>query len=53
MATSLRPHHAKFEGDHEEYTIDFISDVKIDNWQRRRGAYFQLLTHIMPFDIPE
>ena len=30
-STSLRPHQAEIEGDHEEYVVDFISDVKIDN----------------------
>ncbi len=38
-STSLRPHQAEIEGDHEEYDVDFISDVEIDNWPRRRGPY--------------
>ncbi len=29
--TSLRPHHAEIEGGHEEYGVDYISDVTIDN----------------------
>ena len=29
-STSLRPHQAEIEGDHEEYAVDYISDVKID-----------------------
>jgi hypothetical protein len=48
----LRPHQAEIEGDHEEYAVDFISDVKIDNWPRR-GPYLQFLTHFVSFDIPE
>jgi hypothetical protein len=36
---SLRLHQAEIEGDHEEYAVDYISDVKIDNWPRRRGPY--------------
>jgi hypothetical protein len=49
----LRPHQAEIEGDHEEYAVDYISDVKIDNWPRRRGPYLQFLTHFVSFDIPE
>ena len=30
-STSLRPHQAEIEGDHEEYSGDSISDVKIEN----------------------
>ena len=51
--TSLRHHQVQFEGDHEEYAFDFISDVKIHNWPRRRGPYLQFLTHFIFFDIPE
>ena len=51
--TSLRHHQAKIEGNHEEYADDFISDVKIDNWTRRRGPYLQFLTHFVSFDIRE
>ena len=43
-STSLRSHQAEIEGDHEEYTVDFISDVKIDNFPRRRGNNLQSLT---------
>jgi hypothetical protein len=46
-STSLRPHQAEIEGDHQEYDVDFISDVKIDNWLRRRGPYFQFWTHFV------
>jgi hypothetical protein len=49
----LRPHKAEIEGDHEEYTLDYISDVNIYNWPRRRGPYLQFLTHFALFDIPE
>ena len=52
-STSLRPHQAEIEGDHEEYAVDYISDVKIDNWPRMRGPYLQFLTHFVSFDIPE
>ncbi len=52
-STSLRPHHAELEGDHEEYAFGYISDVKIYNWPRRRGSYLQFLTHFLSFDIPE
>jgi len=37
--SSPRPHQAEIEGDHEKYGVDYISDVKIDNWPRRRGPY--------------
>ena len=50
---SLRPHQAEIEDDHKEYAVDFFSDVKIDNWARRRGPYLQFLTHFVPFDILE
>ncbi len=52
-STLLRPHHAEIEGGHEEYALDYISDVKIDNWPRRRGPYLQFLTHFVSFDILE
>ena len=52
-STSLRPHTAEIEGDHEEYAIDYISDIKIDNWPRWRGHYLQFLTRFVSFDIPE
>ena len=35
------------------YAVNFISDVKIDNWSRRRGPYLQIFTHFMSFDGPE
>jgi hypothetical protein len=53
-STSLRPRQAKIEGDHAKYTVDYIFDVKIDNWPRRRGHhYLQFLAHFVYFDIPE
>jgi len=52
-STSLRPHQAEIEGDHEEYVVDFISDGKTDNWPRRSGPYLLFLTHFVSFDIPE
>jgi hypothetical protein len=52
-STSLRPHQAEIEDDHEEYAVDFILDVEIDNWPRRRGPYLHFLTHYVSFDIHE
>jgi hypothetical protein len=52
-STSLQPHHAEIEGDPEEYGVNYIFDVKIDNWPRRRGPYLQFLTHFVSFDILE
>ncbi len=52
-STSLRPRPAKVKSDHEEHVIDFISDVEMDNWRRRRGPYLEFLTHFQSFDIPE
>jgi len=49
----LRPHHAEIDGDHEEYATDYILDVKIDNWPRKRGPHLQFLTHFVSFDISE
>jgi hypothetical protein len=52
-STSLRPHQAEIEADHDEYIVDFISDAKINNWPRRRGLCLQYLTYFVPVDIPE
>jgi hypothetical protein len=49
----LRSHQAQVEGDQEEYAIDHIYNVKIDNYPRRRGPYLQFLTHFVSFDIHE
>jgi hypothetical protein len=38
-STLLRPHQTEIEGDHEEYAVDYILDVKIDNCPRRKGPY--------------
>jgi len=39
-STSLRPtHQTQIEGDHEEYSVNYISTVKIDNLPRMRGPY--------------
>ena len=51
--TSLRPHQAEIEVDHEEYEVDYISDVEIDNWPKTRGPCLQFLTHFVSFDISE
>ena len=42
----------EIEGDMEEYAINYIADVKIDNWPRRRGLYLQFLTYFINFDTP-
>jgi hypothetical protein len=52
-SSSLRPHQAEIEGDMEEYAINYVSDVKIDNWPRRKGLYLQFLTYFVNFDTPE
>jgi len=52
-STSLRHHRAEIEGDHEEYSVDYISGVKIDNWPRGKSPYLQFLTQLVSFDIPE
>ena len=46
-------HPAEIEGDHDEYAIDYIAEVKIDKWPRRRGAYLQFLTHFVGYEILE
>jgi hypothetical protein len=53
ITTSLRPHQAEIEGDMEEYAINYIYDVKLDNWPRRRGPYLQFLTYFVNFDTLE
>ncbi len=53
LNTSVTPHHIEIEDDHEEYSIDFIPDVKFHNWSRRRGLYLQFLTNLASFDFPE
>ena len=52
-STSLRPRQVEIEGDHDEYVVDFVLDVKIDNWPRRRCPYLQFYTHFVSFDIHE
>jgi hypothetical protein len=37
----------------EEYAINYIDDVKLDTWPRRRGLYLQFLTYFINFDTPE
>ncbi len=37
----------------EEYGINYIDDVKLDNRPRRRGLYLQFLTYFINFDTPE
>jgi hypothetical protein len=52
-STPLRHRPAEIESDHNEYAIDFISDVKVDTWPTRRGLYLQLSTHFVGYDVPE
>jgi orotate phosphoribosyltransferase len=40
-STPLRHQPAEIESDHNEYAIDYISDVKIGNCPYRRGPYLQ------------
>ena len=51
--TPLRHQPAEIESDHNEYAIDYISDVKIGNWFSRRGSYLQLLTDSVGYNVPE
>jgi hypothetical protein len=50
-STSARPRRVYIKGKHEEYAVDSIFDVKIDDWPRRKGPYLQFLTHFVSFDI--
>jgi hypothetical protein len=52
-STPLRHQPAEIERDHNEYAIDYISDVKIGNWPNRRGPYLQFLTHFVGYNVPE
>jgi hypothetical protein len=48
ISIPLRHHPAEFEGDHNEYAIDYrIADAKDNNWLNRRGPYLQFLTHFV------
>ena len=49
----LRHQPAEIESNHNEYAIDYISQVKIDSWPNRRGPYLQFLTHFVGYDVPE
>jgi hypothetical protein len=48
----LRHQPAEIESDHNEYAIDYISDVKIGNWSNRRGPYLQFFTHFVGYNVP-
>ena len=52
-STPLRHQPAEIESDHNEYAIDYISDVKIGTWPNRRGPYLQFLTHFVGYNVPE
>ena len=49
----LRNHLVEIESEHNEYTIDYISDAKVDNCPNRCVLYLQFLTHFVGYDIPE
>ena len=38
-STSLRPYQVEIEGNMEECAINYIDDVKIGTWPRRKGPY--------------
>ena len=50
---TLRHQLVGIERDHNEYAIDYISDVKLDNWPNRRGLDLQSLPHFVGYDVPE
>ncbi len=52
-STPLRHRRAEVESDHNEYAIDFVSDIKVDTWPNRRGFYLQFLTYFIEYDVPE
>ena len=52
-STPSRAQPTDIEGDEQEYPIDYIADVKVDSWPRRRGPYLQFLTHFVGYDAPE
>jgi hypothetical protein len=52
-STPLRHQPAEIEIDHNEYAIDYISNVKIGTWPNRRGPYIQFLTHYVGYNVPE
>jgi len=52
-STLLRHRPVEIESDHNEYEIDFTSDVKVDNWPIRRGLYLQFLIHFVGYNVHE
>ncbi len=52
-STPLRPKLNEIESDHNEYAIDFTSNVKVDKWSNRRGPYLKFHTHFVGYNIPE
>ena len=50
-SSPLRHRPVGIESGHNEYAIDFISDVKAENWPNRRGLYFRFLTHFVGYDV--
>ena len=53
ITTSLRPHQTEIEGNMEEFAINSIDDVNLDNWPRRRGLYLRFFTYFVNVDTPE
>ena len=43
----IRPRQAKIEENMEEHSINYIDDVKLDTWPRRRGPYLQFLSILL------
>jgi hypothetical protein len=52
-STTLSHQLVEIESDHNEYAIDYISDVKVDNRSNRRGLSLQFLTHLVGYDVPK
>ena len=52
-STPLLHQPIEIESDHNEYAIDYISNVEVDNWPNWRGLYVQFLTHFIGYDVPE
>ena len=51
--TPLRSRPVDAVDDDMEYRVDYISDVKLDNWPRRRGLQVLFLTHYVGYNDPE
>ena len=49
----MRHQPVEIESDHNEYAIDYISDIQIGNWPNRRGPYLQFITHFVGYNVPK